>query len=193
MVAWARREFAGEEITFAVEDCRQMSTRLERALLTAGFRVVRVPPKLMAGARVSARTRGKSDTIDALAVARAVLREPGLPTARLDGSGREVRLLVDHRESLVRERTRVIGRLRWHLHELDPTWEPPVRGLDRASAYETVEARLTGSGGLVVRLARALVGRCRLLTAEINALGVDIAELVEALGRPCSRSWAAEP
>ena len=42
-------------------------------------RVVRVPPKLMAGARASARTRGKSDPIDALAIARAALREPTCP------------------------------------------------------------------------------------------------------------------
>jgi hypothetical protein len=39
---------------------------------------------------------GKSDPIDALAVARAALREPDLPTARLDGPARELRLLVDH-------------------------------------------------------------------------------------------------
>ena len=57
-------------------------TRLERALLAAGQTVVRVPPKLMAaGPVVSARTRGKSDPIDALAIARAALREPDLPVA----------------------------------------------------------------------------------------------------------------
>ena len=50
---------------------------------------VRVPPKLMANARDAARTYGKSDPIDALAVARAALREPDLPAARLDGPARE--------------------------------------------------------------------------------------------------------
>jgi transposase len=43
-----------------------------------------VPPKLMANARAGARSFGKSDPIDALAVARAALREPDLPLARLD-------------------------------------------------------------------------------------------------------------
>jgi len=38
-------------------------------MLAAGERIVRVPPKLMAHARDSARTYGKSDPIDALAVA----------------------------------------------------------------------------------------------------------------------------
>ena len=97
-------------------------------MLAAGERIVRVPPKLMAHARDAARTYGKSDPIDALAVARAALREPDLPTAYLDEPARELRLLVDHREDLVAERTRHINRLRWHLHELDPSWDPTNRG-----------------------------------------------------------------
>ncbi len=40
---------------------------------------------------------GKSDPIDALAVARAALREPDLPSAYLDEAARELRRLVDHR------------------------------------------------------------------------------------------------
>ena len=74
---------------WAVEDCRHLSRRLEADLLAAGERIVRVPPKLMAHARDSARTYGKSDPIDALAVARAALREPDLPDrpARRPGPG----------------------------------------------------------------------------------------------------------
>ncbi|WP_415857636.1 IS110 family transposase, partial [Saccharopolyspora erythraea] len=112
---------------------------------------MRVPPKLMAHVRDSARTYGKSDPIDALAVARAAQREPDLPTARLDGADREVRLLVDHREDLVAERTRIISRLRWHLHELDPSWEPPTK-IERASAYDKIERRLQHAHGTVARL-----------------------------------------
>ena len=63
---WAAR---WEQRLWAIEDCRALSRRLEADLLTVGKLVVRVPPKLMAGARRSARTRGKSDPIDALAVA----------------------------------------------------------------------------------------------------------------------------
>ena len=92
LVKWAAR--FGTDRRWAIEDCRALSRRLEADLLATGEQVVRVPPKLMAGARRSARTVGKSDPIDALAVARAALREPGLPTAQLDGPSREVRLLV---------------------------------------------------------------------------------------------------
>lgn len=162
---------------WAVEDCRHLSRRLEQDLLAAGEKIVRVPPKMMAHARDSARTYGKSDPIDALAIARAAMREDDLPTARLDGPDRDLRLLVDHRESLVRERNRLVSRLRWHLHELDPTWEPPARGLDRASAFDTVDRRLTGTC-LVTRLARSLNARARELTGEIDLLEKEISELV---------------
>src|SRR5690606_34966028 len=65
---WARSQF-GADLMWGVEDCRHLSARLERDMLTAGQTVVRVPPKLMAQTRASARERGKSDPIDALAVA----------------------------------------------------------------------------------------------------------------------------
>jgi transposase len=144
-----------------------LSRRLERDLLTAGECVVRVPPKLMAHARDSARSYGKSDPIDALAVARAALREPELPTARFDGPAREVRLLASHRDDLVAERTRIINRLRWHLDELDPSWQPAARTLWRPKNLNAITEHLYDLDGLVARLARVLVKRCRDLTAQI--------------------------
>ena len=92
LLGWALRRWSGDRLRFAVEDCRQVSTRLERTLLGAGQTVVRVPPKLTAGSRSAVRTWGKSDPIDALAIAHAALREPDLPVATLDGQFREVRL-----------------------------------------------------------------------------------------------------
>lgn len=90
LVAWARAQFPLER-TWAVEDCRHVLGRLERALLAAGERVVRVAPKLMAGARRGARTHaGTSDPIDTLAVAHTVLREPDLPVAEHYEPSREL-------------------------------------------------------------------------------------------------------
>src|SRR6201996_4751273 len=130
-VMWARERF-GAQVVWAIEDCRHLSARLERDLLTAGQQVVRVPPKLMAMTRKSARTRGKSDPIDALAVARGFLREPDLPIASHDDVSRELKLLVDRREVLVAQRTATINRLRWRVHELDPERAPAPASLDRA-------------------------------------------------------------
>jgi transposase len=166
---------------WAIEDCRHLSRRLERDLLGASERVVRVPPKLMAGARRSVRTPGKSDPIDALAVARAALREPGLPVACLEGVDRQVRLLVDHREDLVAERTRIQQRLRWHRHELEPGWEVPAGALDRAVWLDRVQARLAAHQGVVAEIAAELVGRCRELTGRINQLQGQLRRLVAPL------------
>lgn len=179
LVRWGD-QFGGDR-RWAVEDCRHLSRRLERDLLAAGEQIVRVPPKLMAGTRKSARTYGKSDPIDALAVARAALREPDLPAARLDGPERELRLLADHREDLVADRTRMIGRLRWHLHELDPDWDPAPRALRSRKNMNAVTARLAGLDGMVARLAADLAGRITALTADIHALEEEISVLVRQL------------
>src|SRR4029079_7314898 len=68
-LCWARSQF-GSELVWGIEDCLILSARLDRDLLSAGQQVVRVHANLMAHVRASARTRGKSDPIDALAVAR---------------------------------------------------------------------------------------------------------------------------
>lgn len=70
---WARQLDA--DVVWALEDCRHVSHHLERALVTSGERVIRVPPKLMGVSRRGKREAGKSDQIDARSVARAVLRE----------------------------------------------------------------------------------------------------------------------
>ena len=181
-VQWAARF---DERRWAIEDCRHLSRRFEAELLAAGETVVRIPPKMMASQRRSARTPGKSDPIDALAVARAALREPDLPEARLDGPAREVKLLVDYRETLIRERTGLQNRLRWRLHELDPGFDPPAGSLDRYKTLESVTAILANYDGLVADLARRETARIEQITREANQLQHDItsrvAEIVPSL------------
>jgi transposase len=180
LLRWALRSWPGAQVHFAVEDCRHVSTRLERALLAAGQQVVRVPPKLMAGVRASARTRGKSDPIDAVAIARAALREPNLPVASHDQVSRDIKLLVDHREDLVNTRTRIQNRLRWHLHELDPELDPPARGLDRLGELDRLAAWLAAAPAcMVVRIAAELVDDIKALTERANALEKELAQAVK--------------
>lgn len=176
---WVEQEWT--ERTWALEDCRHLSRRLEADLLRAGERVVRVPPKLMAGARRGGRQRGKSDPIDALAVARAALREPDLPVAQLEGVEREIRLLVDHREDLVAERTRAQNRLLWHLHELEPGWQLPAGSLSTLKTLDVVLDRIEGHDSVVADIARELVETIRRLTVRVNQLERQIAKQVEPL------------
>ncbi|WP_428833525.1 IS110 family RNA-guided transposase [Mycolicibacterium porcinum] len=176
-VQWARNQF-GTELVWAIEDCRHLSARLERDLLTADQKVVRVPPKMMAHARASARTRGKSDPIDALAVARAYLREPDLPVASHDEISRELKLLVDRREDLVAQRTATINRLLWRVHELDPDRAPKPASLDRAKHRKLLSDWLGTLDGLVAELARDELSDITRLTEQINVLAKRITERV---------------
>ena len=180
LLAWARGLDAAH--LFALEDCRHVSGSLERFLLGRGERVVRVPPKLSARVRRTARTRGKSDPIDARAVAEAALREPSLPEARLSGPEHDVRLLVDHRDDLVGERTRIQTRLRWHLHDLELGADVPPKALDRFKWLDRLASALAEAPATVqTAIAADQVERCRSLTVEINRIEREIESLMVRL------------
>jgi len=148
----------------------------EQMLLAAGERLVRVPPRLTGPERRRGRTRGKSDQLDALAVARAALREPRLDSPRpQEPRLRELKLLVDHRDDLVAERRRCQQRLRWHLHELDPSLRVPLGALDRTVWLERLRRQLARHEQTTqARIARELLGRCRELTRSISELDREL-------------------
>jgi transposase len=180
LLLWARA-LPDPERVWVIEDCRHLSGPLERFLLDFGETVVRLAPHLMAGARQSVRERGKSDPIDALAVARAALREgiESLPAARLAGPELEIRQLVVHRQRLVDARTRLINELRWELHDLWPGWEIPTRALKGTAWQQRVARRLQRAQPTVrVRVARDEIRRIRDLTRTITELHQELAVLV---------------
>jgi transposase len=174
LLGWAS-PLDGERL-WAVEDCRQLTRWLERQLLAVGEELVRVPPKLTVPERRAGRTRGKSDPIDALAIARAALREPDLGRPQLgEQVFRDLKPLVDHRDDLVDARRRTQQRLRWHLHALDPTFLVPLRMLSRSSHLERVSRWLARQEQeLQVRLARELVSHCRSLNRAIAELDEEL-------------------
>ena len=183
-IRWVQSEFAEkiaadpEGLRWGIEDCRHLSARLEIDLLDAGQSVVRVPPKLMAQTRSSARTRGKSDPIDALAVARAVLREPDLPVAAHDEASRELKLLVDRRDDLVKERTAMMNRFRWHLHRIDPTVDPAPKSLKQTKTRRELTELLADLTGIDARLAREVLADIDRITPVINNLEREVTALV---------------
>ena len=184
LMAWAAG-YAGPR-TWGVEDGRHVAIRLMRRLVAAGEDVVPVPPHLMARARSSERARGKSDPIDARSVARAVLREPGLPRLVLDRPTRELRLLVDHREMLVAQRTANINRVRWDLVILDPALEPGPGTMTRQKTLKQLIDRLRAefdhtADRVLVELAVDLLDRILADTLAINALQRRIDTLTRPL------------
>jgi transposase len=176
---WARG-FADDR-AWALEDCRHVSSCFERFLLASGERVVRVATKLMSEARRAGRDRGKSDRIDALAVARAALREglDGLPSAQLAGVELDIRLLVDHRERLIRSRVALNNDLLWHLHDLWPDLTLPKSALVSKKWSTRIARRLARAEQTArVRIARDELRRLRELTVAADALEAEIADLV---------------
>jgi transposase len=180
--------FAGEldeERVWAVEDCRHVSGRLERGLVASGDRVIRVAPGLTETSRRAVRQPGKSDPIDATAIARAALREgiDTLPVAFLDEQALEIRVLTDYRDQLINERVRLASRLRWHLVQIAPELEAQVRpqGLIGPRIRAMVSrglARLPRSPR--VRVAKAIMKRINEIYREEGELLAEIKVLIEA-------------
>ena len=179
LLRWAR-DLEGERV-WALEDCRHVSGSLERFLIASGERVLRIPTHLAANARRSARQRGKSDAIDALNVARAALQE-GLdtfPAAHLDGPELDLRLLVDHRERLIRHRVELNSTLLWHLHDLWPELQLPGGALFSRKWSTRIGRRLgRAEQTMRVRIARDELRRLRELTQAVRQLEREITALV---------------
>ena len=126
----------------------------------------------------------KSDAIDAVAIARAAIREgiDTLPVAQLAGPELDVRLLVDHRERLVGQRTRLINDLRWNLHDLWPEYEIPPRAMIHRGWQDRVDGRLKrAEQSARVRIARDELRRVRELTRAITTLEAELVPLVATL------------
>lgn len=178
-ILWARKKF-GNDLLWAVEDVRSLTARLECELLDADEAVVRVPPQLMARTRKSARVPGKSDPVDALAVARAALREPDLPVATHTPWTRKLKLLLDRREDLVHHRSAMVQRLRWKIHELDPTYEAKPGALSYSPAQQATAEMLEGHEGLLAKIAGDELTDIVDATSEINTLKRELKAIVSA-------------
>jgi transposase len=182
LLDWAR-DLPDPERVWALEDCRHLTGPLERHLIATGERVVRVPPNLTARERGAERTRGKSDPIDARAIARATLREgvDTLPAAHLDAGSLEIKLLLDHREDLTKACSQDQQRLRWHLHDLWPDFKIPVGALDRTIWLERISRKLSRAEHCArVRIARDLVRSLKQHTRRARELQREIETLVQA-------------
>ena len=180
--------FAGgleQERVWAIEDCRHVSARLEAALIAAGERVIRVPAAMTGQTRRVSRQAGKSDPIDARAVALAVVRDgiESFPQAFCDEHAMEIRVLCDYRDQIISERTRMINRLRWHLVTIAPELEaqlaPAALKGPRICARLTRQlARLPQSPRL--RVAKRLLKRIAEIGREERELFAELTNLIDA-------------
>lgn len=148
-------------------------------LAHAGHTVVLVPPRLSAREAKSLRSRGKSDPTDALAIARVVAREERLPPFQAHGYTADLKLLVDHRDQLQAERTRICNRVHAHLAIAHPGYQRDIgrqltskRSLDRAGALIDTDSDLRAE------LVRDAIARLRELDSHLRATGERIETLI---------------
>lgn len=178
---------------WGIEGAGQYGHPLAQQLIATGERVVEVNPRLTATMRRGSRARGKSDRLDALAVARVVAQEgDALPIVGADDASTVLAELTADRDRACAEATRLRNQLHQVLHQLDPTARWP--DLTDAAAVETLTSYQAPDGDVLVgtyairarhlaaRLALALRQAAETRTAIEALVRADLAPLRELCG-----------
>jgi len=179
LVGWVRT--LGPQVGgVGLEDVRPYTRTLEQVLVGAGFVVVRVPPGATPAGRRGARTRGKSDPIDAAAVAACVPRYSERRVRAPDPAAEELALVVGHHADLVAERTRTVNRLRALVHRHAPEARlPRTLRTPRAAlrAQQALRGALAGAAAeIAAELCGDLVRLCERIGALERRIGAAVAE-----------------
>ena len=172
LLAWAMAD--GPIRRFGIEGSANLGAGLARFLSDNGQDVVEVPGRLTVRERTRLRRGGKSDPMDALAIARVTARETTLPPVRRPGLAEDLKVLSDFRDELVVQRNAEGNRLHADLAIVSPGYARSCRSLVSARALTRASGLLRGQGSMRARLARRRIKRLRKLDAEIAVLTSDI-------------------
>jgi transposase len=172
LLDWAAQ--AGHDTVIGIEGSASFGAPLARFLMASGLTVREVPPQLSRRERIRTRRAGKSDPGDALAIARVAARESDLPPVRSADASLEVRLLVEAREDVVAEMTRVRNRLHADLRTLLPGYGVAATNLVATCHQRTVGRLLRPLAGVQADLARGRLAHLRRLGIEERALHARI-------------------
>jgi transposase len=176
LLAWADEILPGARI--GLEGSAAFGAAAARFLIAAGREVREVPPQLSHRERQRTRRAGKTDPGDALAIARVTAREADLPPVRLADPTRTIGLLVEAREDLVVEATRVRNRLHADLVVLVPGYGATAANLVAERHRRTVGRLLRSLPGVQAELARWRLNRLGRLVTEARTLEDRLAGLV---------------
>ena len=188
-IGWAQSLAPGA--TIGIEGSSSFGAPLARSAQLAGLVVREVPPHLSRAERRRTHRPGKSDPGDALAIARVTARDHNLPPIRLPDRTSELRLLLEAREDLIVEATRVRNRIHAHLRVLVPGYGGTVTNLVTARHRAMVGRLLRGNASVQAELARALLARLTHLGRETETLTHRIEQLVA--GHPLLRLTGTGP
>jgi transposase len=192
LLAWAA---AWPQRTWAVEGAGGLGHLLAQQLLSAGERVLDVPPKL--GARVRLLAAGdtnKNDPNDARSVAVAALRSAGVREVRPDDHAAVLKIWSKRYRDLGRSRTQVVCRLHAVLGELIPGGVP--REITAARAARILKAIGGGTGAVETarcELAAAFLDDLRRIDAQLRETRKKLAVAVAASGTSLTGLFGVGP
>lgn len=163
-------------------------------LAAAEYDVREVPTSMTSRERAARPAQGKTDAVDALAIARITAREAGLPQARLKiGLAADLRALLDHRDALVREHHASANRVHAELVGLLPGYHHTHPHLTTTVQVNAVLGLLDGDERVRAGLARRRLQRILTLMAEVRALTREIDTLVTGHADAIQALYGAGP
>jgi transposase len=179
-----RRHVAGwPERVWAVEGSNGAGRSLAQRLLADGEQVVDVPAKLSARARMLDTGHGrKTDADDAHSVAVAAVRAKQLRTLALDPELEALRMLVDRREELAKQRTQTANRLQRLLAELTPGSAKKDITTAQAKAILAGVRPRDLVGKTQRRLAAEQLAELVVIEKKIKTLTTELKQMVAATG-----------
>src|SRR6266542_165687 len=155
--------------TVGVEGSGAYGAGLCRTLAAAGEQVVEVPASLTWKERRRKGSQGKSDAVDAVAIARIVARGEDLPSTGRTQALSDLKLLSDYRDQLVHARTQLANRVHRDLVVLHPGYARAVPNLIGAKHLSTAATLVKKDPSVRAELVRRRI-------RELRRLGQEIAE-----------------
>ena len=143
--------------------------------------VVEVPTLMTSRERRGQLGKGKTDPVDALAIARITAREQQLPPVRLTaGAAADLRALLDYREDLVRERGALVNRAHAELGGLRPGYQHQIPILTTRARVRAALELIGDDTSIRATLCRRRLERVIAIDAEAADLKRQITRLVAA-------------
>ena len=143
--------------------------------------VVEVPTLMTSRERRGQLGKGKTDPVDALAIARITAREQQLPPVRLTvGPAADLRALLDYREDLVRERGALVNRAHAELGGLRPGYQHQIPILTTRARVRAALELISDDTSIRATLCRRRLERVIAIDTEAADLKRQITGLVAA-------------
>ena len=179
LLRWSK---AHRDRVIGIEGAGSYGAGLARHLIDAGEVVYEVPAFLTHRERKHNPSKGKSDPSDAVAIARVAARGEGLSSPRRTDVFVDLKLLSDHRDQLVRARTRLINRTHTDLVISHPGYEKRIPKLNSKKNQAAALTLLRSDRSVRAGLIRDRIGEIRRLSKKIADVEKQIAGKVTESG-----------